>query len=773
MARLSQFRLFGSVGVLALSVSGCDALLGDGGEGTSSGSGNSGDGDSPGAQLTEEQDPHQIGCDIQALMAKEENSCTLGGCHGARPEAGLDLLSPGVEERLVGVPSTGEDCDSEPLVNSEDPTESLLLRKIDADRFGDGSSTCGGIMPLHSEGVSEDDLECFEKWVVAIAEATEPDVGVSYKDEWVNASAESALAKVKALTNGGIVSAAELSQVREDRDALRGLVSEWVETPAFEGKLLELLRLALQQDVIGELTDQADSLNFPSRHRTPLYQNVAESFARTAQKIVLEGRPFTEIATTTSWELTTALMVLLAYTEMGDDDKRAITHWIYQNDPPEGAPATNTLRQAINTRFWYRDDFSADCETRSIRSDALFDFLFGRVGCGVGQAYLPEVPIVSGSDFNDWRTIELKETDDPSVVPVFWDVLTFRAASELNVTLPRVGFMTTPAFLANWATNEDNQFRVAASQTMITALGREFSAGDLTEPMTLSGLAEEHAEPGTSCYGCHTLLDPMRNYFSQGFDIDYQRPAESLDAHAGFAFRGESSEGGDLYDFAAQVASHPLFAAAWVQKLCYYANSQACDESDPEFERIRSAFVSSGFDFKALIVELFSSPLVTGSSYTETYDSRQWLISITRQNHLCRLLDEHLGYDDVCGEGSSFIGLIPQDEFSRGQAAPVQTAVTGSFHFAAVDSLCTRLGVRLVGDQEGRPFGLQDEAASLELMVHALMGLPEGHSRREEWISTLSAHYEAAREAGAGRTQAMRSSFTLACTSPEVMALGL
>ena len=41
----------------------------------------------------------------------------------------------------------------------------------------------------------------------------------------------------------------------------------------------------------------------------------------------------------------------------------------------------------------------------------------------------------------------------------------------------------------------------------------------------------------------------------------------------------------------ATLASHPHFAAAWAQKLCYFANSVACDETDPEFQRVVEVFV--------------------------------------------------------------------------------------------------------------------------------------------------------------------------------------
>jgi len=745
---------------------GCDASLGEDNKNEPDGSGASG------STLSEEQDPFRIGCDIQAVMAKPENNCTEGGCHGAHPAAGLDLLSPGVEERLVGVAATGEDCGGSPLVDPADPGNSLFLQKIDSERFSLGLA-CGGIMPIGSEGVSGEDLECFEKWVVAMGEATAPGAAVSYKDEWEDVSVESYLSKVKTLTNGGVVTAAELEQVKADPTALHALIEQWVETPGFEAKVYNFMQVALQQRLsnfsrLQQLTDQADTLSINGGFRNLLHENAMESFARTAQRIVVEGRPFTEIVTTRRWEMTTALVILLAYTELSDDEKDDLEHYIYKSPAPDGAPSTPpTLAESIETGFWYNANRADGCEPTRRSGDGLYDYIFGRFSCAKGD----ENPIAIDYDFADWRTVELVPAANDAERERFWDFLTLRETNELHVRIPRVGFFTTPAFFGNWVTNEDNQFRVTASQTMIASLGREFTPGDLTTPLTDSGLDTEHSEPGTACYSCHTLLDPMRNYFTQWFDVTYQRSNTPSDIEAGFAFRGDASVGGDLYAFADKIAQHPQFASAWTQKLCYYANSQACDEKDPEFIRIATAFEASGFDLKALYADLFSSPLVTGAEYSESYDSRRWLISITRQNHLCRLLDEHLEENDVCSEGSTFIGLIPDDDFARGKAVPVQTSLSSSFHFAAVDALCERLAARLVSG--GNTFDANDQEGALAKMLDGLLGLPEGHSRRAEWATELSEHFQAARDAGANNTTAMRSTFTLACTSPEVMAMGL
>ena len=49
-----------------------------------------------GAPGTSPLDPLDPGaaCDIQAVMAKPENGCVNGGCHGPLYQGGLDLASP-------------------------------------------------------------------------------------------------------------------------------------------------------------------------------------------------------------------------------------------------------------------------------------------------------------------------------------------------------------------------------------------------------------------------------------------------------------------------------------------------------------------------------------------------------------------------------------------------------------------------------------------------------------------------------------------------------
>jgi hypothetical protein len=706
-------------------------------------------------------------CDIQALMALPENGCTSAGCHGARFQGNLDLLSPGVGDRLRGVASQSEACGGELLVDPEHIDDSLLLRLIDPVRFA--SSPCGVMMPFGSSaGVSADTLSCFEAWAREIAQGAPPVTEPPADFEPV--AAASYTNKVKTLLTGAAATADEIASVTQDPEALRDLIATWLEAPEFEAKLSDFLRVALQQKLVGSLDSQFMRLR--GNKLSLLKQNLQESFVRTATALVQEGRPFTEVATTRRWAMTTATLSALAFLERSAAELKAEKHTLFR-DPGPGLPTPPVpLSYSVEHHVWHLPGLPETCEVATINADLLFEMLLGFVPCKGGGQYRFDDTWLSDADFADWRFVDLNVAKAEESVPIFYDLDSLRAATSLSVRQPRLGFFTTPAFLANWETNEDNQFRVTTIQALIVSLGKIFSPADATEPVRLDGLAKEHAAPGTTCYGCHQFLDPMREYFAQAFSYSFQRPEQPGAITPSFAFQGYVHDAGTLEDFAQALVDHPGFAPGWTQKLCYWANSQACNEKDPEFVRVSQVFVDSGFDFKALLGELLGSPLVTGAKFTETFRDAEPFVSITRKQHLCRLLDTRLGVPDACGVATNFAGLVPEDDFSRGAAEPVQAAVTGLFHYAAVEKLCARLATRLIGNGADAVFSPSQPDAALEVFVSKLMGLDPGSPRHDGVRQSLGEHYDAAKTSTNSVT-ALRSAFVVACVSPEVQAVGL
>lgn len=86
-------------------------------------------------------------------------SCGGVGCHGAMsPQQGLDLVSPGVAARVVGV--AGKMC-SGILADPANPASSLLYTKLLP------GVTCGAQMPLARPVLPQSDVDCIKTWIGA------------------------------------------------------------------------------------------------------------------------------------------------------------------------------------------------------------------------------------------------------------------------------------------------------------------------------------------------------------------------------------------------------------------------------------------------------------------------------------------------------------------------------------------------------------------------------------------------------------------------------
>jgi hypothetical protein len=90
-------------------------------------------------------------------------TCSDSICHDtSEPGGGLDLISPGVENRLVGQPSN--DCDGWLRIDPSSPDDSLILEKLSHD-----DPACGDRMPAFSDPLTADTIACIREWVHAVA----------------------------------------------------------------------------------------------------------------------------------------------------------------------------------------------------------------------------------------------------------------------------------------------------------------------------------------------------------------------------------------------------------------------------------------------------------------------------------------------------------------------------------------------------------------------------------------------------------------------------
>lgn len=103
------------------------------------------------------------GLDVEAdIMAV---SCGGALCHaGDQPAANLDLVTPGIAERTIGVTTT---CAEMPLVAPGDPDGSLMYTKLLE------APPCGARMPLGQAPLSAEEMACVYDWIDTMQAARE------------------------------------------------------------------------------------------------------------------------------------------------------------------------------------------------------------------------------------------------------------------------------------------------------------------------------------------------------------------------------------------------------------------------------------------------------------------------------------------------------------------------------------------------------------------------------------------------------------------------
>ena len=627
------------------------------------------------------------------------------------------------------------------------------------------------------------------------------------------------VAKVKNLLVGLAPTNDELNAVNADPDALGGLIDQWITTPQYTAKMMTFFGNAFQQSQ-AQMGDYQNQSNLGVGYGyDDLFGNLQQSFARTALELIAEGRPFNEALSTQRYMVTTPMLMYYAYLDTYhlDDNNNPVDlvtqqnpsfDWTIENSAGPIDPAQSADPTSANYQTYYVPPPAptANCPTTDpfhypMASPpnpglvfSLYQYFFGssfHYGgiANMGDCYIavPDSPF-SGADYNTWRMVNFRQPQPGEATTKFWNLPFLRSTSEVVLNIPRVSFFTTSAFMAGWPTNESNQGRVTINQTLIVALNHAFDGTNSIAPPSLAALDAEHAPPGSVCFGCHETLDPMRQFFRHDYTLFYheQTDPNQLSLPGMFAFDGVSKAGSSIYDLAAGLASHPRFARAWTQKVCTYATSGICDETDPEFLRIAAAFTASNYNWNVLIHQVFSSPLVTYAQQTQTAMNQGVPVVIARRDHLCATLSNRLNLPDVCSlqilpdrRGAANFGLsktefiataLPADSYSRGQVAAVQARDPSLFIRSGVENMCIEIA-GVVVDGSHTQFSSSDVPTAIASMVHNLMAI--GPDRDTVPLSILQAHYNAALQTGVSASDALRSTFVLACTAPSTVGIGL
>jgi hypothetical protein len=658
--------------------------------------------------------------------------------------------------------------------------------------------------------------------------------------------------KVKNLLTGLAASKDEISKVAgaaDPKGELAKLIDQWMTLPQYTDTMLGFFELAFQQAQIGVYDFDQIIPSGPNGTRpfytqgtmVPLIANMKESFARTMLEIVKEGRPLTDAFTTTSFMMTPPLMELYAFMDANrPNDLEKVADQFDQQYPTTPIVIEDTtpipLSVSIdpsptnpNFMHWYFKGLSAidagsTCADRRVYTHdkvypntpgawVIHTLLYGTLpnmsgnnACGIHQVATNSY--FTDADFASWKMIDVRKPGASEKTTRFYDLPTIRTSNELVLDTPRVDFFSTPAFHANWQTNTGNQMRVTINQLFIVAFGLQV---DGTEPPTDVGTSPpgigDHADPNSTCFGCHKTLDPSRSILQATFSYGYgpQTDPALTSVPGWFAFAGILNQNiSSIADLGATLGSkqaQPLVAKGWVQKLCYFATSEACAEDDPVFLKAVDDFMNGGFKWNDLVRELLSSDTVTYAARTQTASEEGQLVTITRRNQLCRLLDERLSLNDVCGlavisppNTQSMNPLAPPaqlagvpllasalaaDGYGRGMIAPVVASQPSLFYRTALENLCEDVATLLI-DSTSTPAGAHaysstdDVNETIADFVTRLMGVQDDDPRFAQINSILQTHYQNAQTSGGLKaSDALKSTFVAACLSPSVAAIGM
>jgi hypothetical protein len=297
------------------------------------------------------------------------------------------------------------------------------------------------------------------------------------------------------------------------------------------------------------------------------------------------------------------------------------------------------------------------------------------------------------------------------------------------------------------------------------------------------------ASPG--CYVCHRLLDPSRSILSATYSWNYhaQDTASLVSQPGEFAFHGVIAFPQTVFDLAQILSTHPLFASAWVQKLCEYANSQPCETNDPEFLRIVNEFQSEGYVWNDLVTAILSSPLTTGATTTQTTADEGETIAVSRRDHLCAAMNFRFGFKDLCALSPTTTAVsttiaqiakgLPSDGYGRGAVTPVLPNSPTLFYRSGTENICEALAALVIDVPSAKQVATVTWSSAAPEQAIAdfaqiVMGLVPSDPRYPLALSILTLHNAAALAVpGTTSTQALQSTFIAACIAPSAVSIGM
>ena len=129
------------------------------------------------------------------------------------------------------------------------------------------------------------------------------------------------------------------------------------------------------------------------------------------------------------------------------------------------------------------------------------------------------------------------------------------------------------------------------------------------------------------------------------------------------------------------------------------------------------------------------------------------------------------------GRAPGLSQLVPSDGYARGATAPILATDPSLFYRAATEQLCRSFADSAVdATVNGKPsrYSSKQADAAVSDMVRTIMAIVPADPRYAALRQILADHYsQASKTMGISATDALKSTFVLACSAPPSISIGL
>jgi hypothetical protein len=166
------------------------------------------------------------------------------------------------------------------------------------------------------------------------------------------------------------------------------------------------------------------------------------------------------------------------------------------------------------------------------------------------------------------------------------------------------------------------------------------------------------------------------------------------------------------------------------------------------------------------------------------------VVAVARRDHLCAALNNRLGLNDVCGLDAvtkkqlqatvpQIVSGLPSDGYGRGSVMPVLPNRPTLFYRAGTENICAAIAAVVIDVGAAkqtagtRTWSSAQPDAAIADFVGIVMALVPSDPRAAPAATLLKSHFTTAVQKGSSASDALKSTFVVACLAPSAVSIGL